>query len=149
MKKLLSFIIVCIACSIVQAQDTKNPDAIVGVWLTGSKEGKVEIYKKGNTYQGKVVWLKEPIDPKTGNPKTDKFHPDEKLHTRPILGLTNLWGFIFKDENSWEEGHIYDPKNGKEYKCIISFKDKNTLNVRGYIGISLIGRTETWLRSSL
>ena len=149
MKKILLLIFVCGSIFHSNAQDTKNPDAIVGVWLTGSKEGKVEIFKKGNSYLGKIVWMKEPNDPKTGNLKTDKFHPDEKLHTRPILGLTNLWGFVFKNENTWEEGHIYDPKNGKEYKCIISFKDKNTLNVRGYIGISLIGRTETWLRSSL
>ena len=49
-------------------------------------------------------------------------------------------------EGNWEKGHIYDPKSGKEYKCTITAKDKNTLNVRGYIGISVIGRTDVWTR---
>ena len=131
------------------AQDKNNADDLLGVWLTGSKTGKVEIYKKGNTYQGKIVWLSEPIDPKSGKPKTDINHPDEKLHTRPILGLINIWGFTYEGDGSWENGHVYDPKNGKEYKCVITLKDKNTLNVRGYIGITLIGRTDTWTRTKL
>ena len=131
------------------AQDKNNADDLLGVWLTGSKTGKVEIYKKGNTYQGKIVWLSEPIDPKSGKPKTDINHPDEKLHTRPILGLINIWGFTYEGDGSWENGHVYDPKNGKEYKCVITLKDKNTLNVRGYIGITLIGRNDVWTRSKL
>ena len=74
-------------------------------------------------------------------------HPDQNLHSRPLLGLVNLWGFKYDEENDhWQDGHIYDPKNGKEYKCTISLKDKNTINVRGFIGISLIGRTDVWTR---
>jgi len=132
-----------------QSQDKNNPDDVLGVWLTGSKTGKVEIYKNGNTYQGKIVWLSEPVNPKTGKPKTDINHPDEKLHTRPILGLINIWGFIYEGDGTWENGHVYDPKNGKEYKCVITMKDKNTLNVRGFIGITLIGRNDVWTRSKL
>ena len=131
------------------AQNTKKGDEILGVWKTGSGKGKVEIIKKGDQYLGKIVWLNEPIDPKTGKPKTDIQHPDHALHQRPLLGLVNLWGFQFKGDNKWEDGHIYDPNNGKDYKCIITLKDINTLNVRGYIGISLIGRNDTWTRSSL
>jgi uncharacterized protein (DUF2147 family) len=133
----------------VNAQDLKSGDAILGVWKTGSGNGKVEITKKGDKYLGKIVWLSEPINPKTGKPKTDILHPDKSQHSRPVLGLINLWGFEFKGENRWEEGYIYDPKNGKQYKCNISFKDKNTLNVRGYIGIAAIGRTDLWTRSTL
>ncbi|MFN6374206.1 MAG: DUF2147 domain-containing protein [Chitinophagia bacterium] len=130
-------------------QEKSGADDLLGIWLTGSKNGKVEIYKNGNSYQGKIVWLQEPIDPATGKPKTDVKHPDKSLHQRPVMGLVNLWGFKHKGEQSWENGHIYDPKNGKEYKCIITMKDKNTLDVRGYVGITLIGRTDVWTRTKL
>lgn len=133
----------------VNAQDTRSSDAILGIWKTGSGNAKVEIVKNGGKYLGKIVWLLEPNNPKTGKPKTDMLHPDKELHNRPVLGLINIWGFVFKGENKWEEGRVYDPKNGKEYKCNISFKDKNTLNVRGYIGIAAIGRTDLWTRSAL
>jgi uncharacterized protein (DUF2147 family) len=87
------------------------------------------------------------LNKSTEEPKTDTKHPNNKLHTRPLMGLINLWGFSFNDnEGNWDNGHIYDPKTGKEYKCTIKAKDKNSLDVRGYIGISLIGRTDTWTR---
>ena len=125
----------------------KDADFIIGTWQTGSGNARVEIYKNANNYQGKIVWLSEPNDPSTNKPKTDTKHPNVKLHTRPLLGLVNLWGFSYDEkENNWDNGHIYDPKTGKEYKCTITPKDKNTLDVRGYIGISLIGRTDTWTR---
>ena len=125
-------------------------DPIERLWYNDEKSAKIQVYKAvDGKFYGKIVWLKEPIDPKTGKPKTDIEHPDEKLHSRPVLGLVNLWGFIYKPEGTWENGHIYDPKNGKEYKCVITKGDNNTLNVRGYIGITLIGRTDTWKRSAL
>jgi uncharacterized protein (DUF2147 family) len=130
------------------SQDKKNPDALLGTWLTGEGNGMVEIYKNGDRYQGKIVWLKEPLDIKTGKPKTDVNHPDKSVHERPVLGLVNLWGFVYTEQNKWDKGHIYDPKNGKEYKCVITLKDQNTLDVRGYIGFTLIGRTDTWKRQA-
>jgi uncharacterized protein (DUF2147 family) len=106
----------------------------------------VRIYKNGDKYQGKVVWLKEPIDTETGKPKLDKNHPDESVRTRPVLGLVNIWGFVYKGDKLWEEGNIYDPKNGNTYSCTIKLESANTLEVRGFIGVSLIGRTDTWTR---
>jgi uncharacterized protein (DUF2147 family) len=131
------------------AQSSNKADEITGIWLTGSANAKVQIYKSGNTYQGKIVWLKEPIDPKTNKAKTDTNNPKNEAKTRPLMGLINIWGFAYVGDNTWENGHIYDPKNGKQYKCIITLINKNTLNVRGYIGISLIGRDDTWTRSQL
>ena len=147
MKQFFLLFSICLAFN-CYAQENKFNDDILGIWLTGSGNAKVEIYRNNNTYQGKVVWLRDPIDPKTGKPKTDVEHPDKSLHNRPLLGLVNLWGFRY-EKNIWSDGHIYDPKNGKEYNSIITMKDKNVLSVRGYIGITLIGRTDTWTRSKL
>jgi uncharacterized protein (DUF2147 family) len=80
--------------------------------------------------------------------KTDINHPDKAQHERPILGLVNLWGFTFNvSKDKWENGHVYDPKNGKEYKCVITMTNPDTIEVRGYIGITLIGRTDIWTRT--
>lgn len=145
MKKVILFVMLMITANSIFAQ--KDADLIIGTWQTGSGNARVEIYKNANNYQGKIIWLSEPIDPTTNKPKTDTKHPNAKLHTRPLMGLVNLWGFSYDEkENNWDNGHIYDPKTGKEYKCTINSKDKNTLDVRGYIGISLIGRTDTWTR---
>jgi uncharacterized protein (DUF2147 family) len=121
-------------------------DAITGVWKNGEGTGMIRIYKNGDKYQGKIVWLKEPNDPETGNPKLDKNHPDESVRTRAVLGLINTWGFDYKGKNVWDDGKIYDPKNGNTYDCTMKLKDKNTLEVRGYSGVSLIGRTDLWTR---
>ncbi len=145
MKKLALLLTLVISSQFLFAQNDAN--LVLGIWLTGSGNGKIEVYKNGNNYQGKIIWISEPNDPATGKPKTDTKHPNSNLHSRPIVGLVNLWGFSYNEkEGTWGNGHIYDPKTGKEYKCTITAKDKNTLNVRGFIGISLIGRTDVWTR---
>lgn len=125
---------------------SNNPDAIVGVWKTGEGNAMVRIYKNKEHYQGKIVWLKEPNDPENGKPKVDKNHPDETVRNRPLLGLINVWGFTYTEKDVWENGSIYDPKNGSTYSCTIKMTDPNSIDVRGYIGISLIGRSDTWIR---
>lgn len=136
----------CCLILLVGFHTANNPDAVLGTWLTGSKKGHVQIYKQGTQYYGKIVWLKEPNDPKTNQPRTDSNNSDAQKRRQPILGLVNLRGFDHVSGNSWENGKIYDPENGKEYSCKLTLRDNNTLDVRGYIGISLIGRTDTWVR---
>lgn len=145
MKQLILSFTLCTLSSILFAQ--KDAALILGTWQTGTGNARVEIYKNANNFQGKIIWLSEPIDPTTNKPKTDIKHPNSALHSRTLIGLINLWGFSYNEnDGNWEKGHIYDPKSGKEYKCTITAKDKNTLNVRGYIGFSLIGRTDVWTR---
>jgi uncharacterized protein (DUF2147 family) len=123
----------------------KNPDELLGTWLVGTKKAKVLIEKKEDKYYGKIIWLQEPNKP-DGTPKKDQNNPDKSKRNNPIIGLKLIKGFEYKGNNVWENGKIYDPENGKEYSCIITLKDKNTIDVRGYIGISLIGRTDTWTK---
>ncbi len=122
-----------------------NSDDILGVWLNEDKDAHVEIYKEGDKYFGKIVWLKFPIDEETGKPKVDDENPDEDLRDQPVLGLVLLKDFVF-DRDEWDSGSIYDPKNGKTYDCYMELKDNDNLKIRGYIGISLLGRTTYWTR---
>ncbi|MNK22832.1 hypothetical protein D3C87_411130 [compost metagenome] len=122
----------------------QKKDDILGKWLNPSGEGQIEIYKRGDKFFGKLAWIKEPNDA-NGKPKTDEKNPTESLRNRPVLGLEILKNFIF-DDGKWIDGTIYDPKSGKTYSCKLSLKDTNQLSVRGFIGVSLIGRTEVFKR---
>jgi uncharacterized protein (DUF2147 family) len=122
-------------------------EKVEGYWLNQEKDAKIEIYKaKDGKFYGKIIWLKEPD--RDGKPKTDINNPKESKRATPIIGLLILKAFNKEDENSYEDGTIYDPKNGKTYSCNITVKDANTLSIRGYVGISLIGRTTVWTRSN-
>jgi uncharacterized protein (DUF2147 family) len=125
----------------------KKADDIIGIWLTAGKEpAKIRIYKSGDKYYGKIVWLKNPAD--NGKPKVDGNNPDKSKRSNPVMGLVLLSGFKFDSDDEWKGGDIYDPESGKTYDSYLYLKDKNTLKVRGYIGISLFGRTETWTRTN-
>lgn len=122
----------------------KKADDIVGHWTIGENKAKIQVYKSGSKYYGKITWLKEPT--KNGKQKVDSKNPDPKKRNTPIIGLVVLKDFEF-DDGEWISGEIYDPSSGKEYSCKITMPDKNTMKVRGYIGISLFGRTEVWKRA--
>ncbi|WP_074487509.1 DUF2147 domain-containing protein [Mucilaginibacter polytrichastri] len=128
----------------VLSASAQNADAIIGKWINPSGEGQIEIYKKGNKFFGKLAWIKFPNDA-GGKPKTDIKNPDEALRSRPELGLELLKDFTFDGEDVYENGTIYDPKSGKTYSCKMTLKGKK-LKIRGYVGISLLGRTEEWTR---
>lgn len=123
-------------------------DDIVGIWATTEKEpAKIQIYKSTGKYYGKIVWLKNATE--NGKPKVDNNNPDKNRQKEPIIGLVILKDFSFDGDDEWNDGTIYDPENGKTYSCNLALKNKNTLHVRGYIGISLFGRTETWTKTIL
>ncbi len=121
-------------------------DKLEGLWYNETKSAKVRIFKATNgKFYGKVEWLAEP-DGKNGKPKTDANNPDKSKRSEPILGLIIMKGFHTPKNDVYEGGTIYDPNNGKTYSCKITHKG-NTLDVRGYIGISMIGRTTVWSRA--
>jgi uncharacterized protein (DUF2147 family) len=120
-----------------------HADAIVGTWLTANGRAKIQIYKKADLYNGRIVWVMYPNYP-DGKPKVDKNNSDVTKKNVPIVGINLLKDLKFKNDH-WEDGTIYDPENGKTYKCIIKFRD-GKLNLRGYIGTSLLGRTQNWTK---
>lgn len=141
MRKFQFFLLLFAAISFNVIAQSK--DAIVGKWLNPTGEGQIEIYKKGDKYYGKLAWIKEPN--LNGKPKTDAKNPTASLQSRPLLNLEILKNFVY-DDGKWTDGTIYDPKSGKTYSCNISLKSADVMNVRGYIGISLLGRSETFKR---
>jgi uncharacterized protein (DUF2147 family) len=122
-------------------------DKLLGVWEPSHGKAKVKITKVGNKYFGKIVWLKFPTH-EDGAKKADRNNPDPKMHDTPLLGYKILKDFEYVGKKTWENGTIYDPENGSTYNCVIKLKDNNTIEVRGYIGVSAIGRTDTWKRLS-
>lgn len=119
-------------------------EAVLGKWETDGGLSHIEIYQKGAAYYGKIVWLKEPKD--NGVDKKDDKNPDERLRSRPIKGLELLKDFIYAGGNKWKNGKVYDPESGKIYSCQMTLSQPNVLEVRGYIGVSWVGRTTTWKR---
>ncbi len=136
----------------VSSAHAANPKDILGVWDTEEKDAKIMIYQCGSNYCGKIVWSKEPnypADSKEGTPGTpvlDHNNPDPKLRKTLLIGLQILKDFKLTGENSWTGGKIYNPDNGKTYSGEITLVSPNQLKLRGYIGISLFGRTTTWTR---
>ena len=127
---------------ILQANSFANsgPDAILGEWLSQEKDGKISIYKQGDKFYGKISWGKTPGRKDTNN-------PEAKLKNRDLIGLVILNDFKYTG-SAWEDGKIYDPKSGKTYDCILKVKDNNkVLEIRGYVGVPMFGRTATWTRS--
>ena len=109
-------------------------DRLLGVWEPSNGRARVKVEKIGTKYYGKIVWLKEPNDPESGAPKTDKNNPDANLQNVPLKGYRMLKDFVYQGKNQWAEGTIYDPLNGSTYSCTIKMTDPNTLDIRGYIG---------------
>ena len=117
-----------------------NGDTILGEWISENKDGKIVIFKQADRYYGKITWGKTPGRKDTNN-------PDSRLRNRELVGSVILKEFVFKGE-SWENGTIYDPNSGKTYDCILKVKDNNQkLDIRGFVGSAMFGRTSTWSRS--
>lgn len=126
----------------------KDEDRITGVWFNGEKTSKIEIFQaKGGTFAGRIIWLKEPND-ESGKPKVDKKNPDAKLQQRPLMNLAILSGLVADGKTKYKSGKIYDPKSGKTYSAKAELTNNNTLSLRGFIGVSLVGRTDTWTRTT-
>lgn len=118
----------------------------VGTWKTiddktGKEKSYVRIYEtKTGKLQGEVVKI---LTPGKEDAKCTECDGDNK--NKPIKGLVILWG-LEKDGKEWSGGHILDPNSGKQYKASMKMSGSDKLEVRGYLGVSLLGRTQTWER---
>lgn len=121
-----------------------NADDILGLWLSEKKDGVIKISKSGSEYKGHLIAFEKKKED-LGKVVLDKNNDDEKLRTRKLKGIEMLHGFKF-DDDEWSGGQIYDPVSGNTYKSYMSLDGKDILKLRGYVGISLFGRTSEWTR---
>ena len=152
MERLMRFIGVLFSFLLTLDAMASEADTVLGVWQTAQGKSKVEVYQCGDKYCGKIIWLKKPVYPESdemgmgGQTKIDRMNPDESLRKRSMIGLTIIEGFKYDSELEWEDGTIYDPQSGKTYTSKMKLVDPGTLELRGYVGIPLFGKTVTWTR---
>ena len=117
---------------------------VIGKWKLEDGTAIVEVYKQGDVFNGKIVWLQNPTEA-DGTPVKDDNNPDKSLRSRQVLGLNMLHG-LKKDGAKYSGGKIYDPGNGKTYNCSMQVEG-DVLKVRGSLDArGLIGRTMDWFR---
>ena len=142
MKKITTTLALTILTLFAFAQT--NAD-VIGEWYNAEKDAVITIFEEGNSLSGKITWMLHPND-ENGNPKTDPLNPDESLRSRARLGMVMMNSFKHIEGNVWDNGKLYDPKKGKTYSGMVTLKDANTLDLRGYVGFSFLGRSSTWTR---
>jgi uncharacterized protein (DUF2147 family) len=127
-------------------------DAVLGIWHTSENKSQVRIFKRDNQYFGEVVSLTQPNWPADdkqgmgGKPRTDRNNPKPELRSRPLVGLQFMSGFVYNGRKHWVDGKIYDPEGGNTYTSKMTLLKSGKLELRGYVGFSLFGRTVTWTR---
>ena len=148
MKIVTFFLFILLAAATVFGAGSSG---ILGIWKTEMDESKVEVYQCGAKICGKIIWLKNPNyadsrDGTVGTPFIDRKNPDPALRSRPVLGLQIMAGFTELGAGDWGNGICYDPKSGNTYRGKIHQAAPDRLELRGYIGIPLFGRTSVWTR---
>ena len=117
---------------------------VIGKWKLEDGTAIVEVYKQGDVYNGKIVWLQNPTEA-DGSPAVDSNNPDKALRSRKLIGL-NMLSDLKKDGAEYNNGKIYDPGNGKTYNCSMKVEG-DVLHVRGSLDKKgLLGRTMDWFR---
>ena len=139
MKKIiLTIILMAAPLAAAFAQD------VIGKWKLEDGTAIVEVYKSGDVYNGKIVWLQNPTEA-DGSPAVDNNNPDKALRSRKLIGL-NMLSDLKKDGAEYTSGKIYDPGNGKTYNCSMKVEG-DILHVRGSLDKKgLLGRTMDWFR---
>jgi uncharacterized protein (DUF2147 family) len=116
----------------------------LGTWYTGDKESQVRIVNCGGALCGTLVWLKEPNDPATGRPKTDKHNADASKHNRPLLGVPIVLAMKPNGPGQWN-GEVYNAEDGKTYSGSFTLTGPDTADLKGCV-LSILCKSQTWTR---
>ena len=117
----------------------------VGEWLHANQRIKIQIEPCRDLLCGKIIWFKWPNDAQ-GLPLVDLKNADPALQARPLLGLTVLHGLRRAAKNKWEDGYVYNPDDGENYRANMTIQNDGTLRIRAYLLIPLFGHTLIWTR---
>jgi uncharacterized protein (DUF2147 family) len=136
--------------------DSPAAAGIVGDWLVETRDAVIHIERVGDEYQGYIRWqLHDTYGPEDGpalNGKvvTDRNNPNPALREQPLTGLRLLTGLRYDARtNKWTGGRVYNSDNGKTYNCLVRLLSPDRLQLRGYIGISLLGGNTVWSRVAM
>jgi len=144
MKKSILLSLLITASSTLFAQNAQD---ILGIWLNEERDAQIEVFEEKDHYFGKIVWLEKAKD-ENGEWMLDVKNPDEKLKSRKKLGMTVMQNLVWDvKEKEWNDGKIYDAREGDTYSLYAKTDGKDTLYLRGYIGFALFGKTTSWTRS--
>jgi len=120
--------------------DDDKQSRILGNWLTESKDGIIQISQAaGGIYEGRIVGGNQPG-------RLDEKNPDATLRSKPLRGEIILRKLRYDGHGKWSGGTIYEPDTGRTYKCLVELAAPDSLKVHGYIGISLLGKSQIWTR---
>jgi uncharacterized protein (DUF2147 family) len=122
-----------------------SADAI-GTWYTSDKESQVRIVNCGGALCGNLVWLKEPNDPATGRPKTDKNNADASKQSRPLLGVPIVLAMKPSGTGQWS-GEVYNASDGKTYTGSFTLTGPNTADLKGCV-LGFLCKSQTWTRAN-
>jgi uncharacterized protein (DUF2147 family) len=122
----------------VLAEPALGEGNIVGEWWTEERDGRVTFFKaKTGTYTGRLSWSKKP--------RRDTENDDPKLQSRPVVGIILIWKLRYED-GEYVDGYVYNPEDGGTYRIDAKSIDRNSIEIRGYMGISLFGQSQVWTR---
>ncbi len=130
---IITFLITSFSSKINSKVITEDSEKIVGIWFTDDKTSKIQIYKNNNQYFGKIIWM-------------SSIESKEELKVKPKIGYQIFRKFTFEGKNVWSGGQVSDPRSGMTVSGKMTLKDENTLNVRGYVGTPMFGKTVILLR---
>lgn len=126
----------------MKANAQSKGDAILGKWETVEKNLIVQVYKESNIYKAKILWFYDPDKSVPVEQKLDVKNPDESLRSRTIVGIDVLTGMMYNEkQNKYTNGKIYDSSSGKTWSASAKLEDENSLVVRGYYIVHLLGKT--------
>ena len=129
-----------------QPQSGREAPGLSGIWYDDTGKGAVEITPCGDRLCGRIVWLRPETD-KAGRPLTDGLNSDPARRSRPICGLEILGDVKQQADGSWDQGWIYDPKEGKSYDVELKLRGPSQLQVTGYLGVKFLSETMLWKRA--
>jgi uncharacterized protein (DUF2147 family) len=139
-----AFAISAAALATVSSNRTAAAADAFGTWLTGDKAGQVRIVNCGGALCGNLVWLKEPNDPATGRPKTDKHNADASKQSRPLLGVPVVLAMKPSGQGQWS-GEVYNAEDGKTYSGSFTLTGPDTADLKGCV-LSILCKSQTWTR---
>lgn len=147
LKLIVASLFLSIGLVLVSAQQhgarAAGEGSATGLWLTEKGDARIRVSQCGRALCGKVVWLKDPIDPATGKPQTDDKNPNPSLATRPMIGVQLFIGMVPSGPGTWA-GRIYNGDDGKVYDSKVALQGPSKLRVEGCVGVICGG--EDWTR---